>query len=386
MPNTIPVGEYDVLGVTPHNLPFTAKRAFTVKARGGTTDTETSSETAVHSPKRISLTFNNLDQSEDLEMFPVLVKLTPGRIDYADLAGGESGIRFVDADGTTVLPHESENWDANGINYFWVRVPRIDGASATDKIWMYYGDDTLAPPPATQEVWTSNYQAVYHLSHMGEATGRVSPPSYSNTSDMSDGIAHSQHFDGRQKNYIDLGDNLPLLENVAACTLSAFVRPNPIQVDTEAYIIGISVETGGESTIDSRATLYLQDNTVLTVGGRTIHADELQIIPSGTVPVRTGEWNQLVGVIDYAANRLTTYVNGEKAGEGTVQFAQQTTADAPVHTAVLGTQENHSSAYFGGDIDEVRIASTARSGDWIAAQYLTLTDTFITYGTPESVK
>ncbi|MGH7253902.1 MAG: DUF2341 domain-containing protein, partial [Nitrospiraceae bacterium] len=41
--------------------------------------------------------------------------------------------------------------------------------------------------------------------------------------------------------------------------------------------------------------------------------------------------------------------------------------------------------YFNNKIDEVRVSSVARSADWIKAQYLSMTDAFITYGSQEAV-
>ena len=40
--------------------------------------------------------------------------------------------------------------------------------------------------------------------------------------------------------------------------------------------------------------------------------------------------------------------------------------------------------FWHGDIDEVRISDTPRSADWLAAQYLAMTDSFITFSSVES--
>ena len=41
-------------------------------------------------------------------------------------------------------------------------------------------------------------------------------------------------------------------------------------------------------------------------------------------------------------------------------------------------------ADFCGKIDEVRVSAIARSPAWIRAQYLSMSDSFITYGWPEA--
>ena len=38
-----------------------------------------------------------------------------------------------------------------------------------------------------------------------------------------------------------------------------------------------------------------------------------------------------------------------------------------------------------GQLDEVRIADVARSADWVAAQYASMTDTFVSYGAAQTV-
>ena len=90
--------------------------------------------------KRSKLTFNNSDQSENLQNFPVLIKLDSSRINYAATQDQGQDIRFVDSNDTDVLPHEIEMWDEAGTSYVWVKVPQIDGSSDTDYIWMYYGN------------------------------------------------------------------------------------------------------------------------------------------------------------------------------------------------------------------------------------------------------
>ena len=44
-----------------------------------------------------------------------------------------------------------------------------------------------------------------------------------------------------------------------------------------------------------------------------------------------------------------------------------------------------STRYFNGIVDEVRISNPARSADWIAAQYDSMMDDFITFGGEEEV-
>ncbi len=112
--------------------------------------------------KRTSLTFNNSGQTENLVNFPVLVKLDSSRIDYAKTQNAGQDLRFVDADGTTVLDHEIEEWNESGTSYVWVEVPQIDGSSNTDYIILYYGNAGAADGQDVTGTW-DNYIGVWHL-------------------------------------------------------------------------------------------------------------------------------------------------------------------------------------------------------------------------------
>jgi hypothetical protein len=64
------------------------------------------------------------------------------------------------------------------------------------------------------------------------------------------------------------------------------------------------------------------------------------------------------------------------------------TTDSTVSALVAGTQalrigrRSGGAEHYFGSIDEVRVSSVARSADWIAAQYRSMSDTFVTFGVP----
>jgi hypothetical protein len=125
---------------------------------------------------RRGLTFNNSGQGEDLQNFPVLVLLDATRIDYGKTQGGGEDLRFLDTD-RTVLSHEIESWDESGESVVWVKVPQIDGSSAIDFIWMYYGNDTIGDGQDEVNVWDDNYLGVWHLN---ESSGPINDSTFNN--------------------------------------------------------------------------------------------------------------------------------------------------------------------------------------------------------------
>ncbi len=104
--------------------------------------------------ERKKLIFNNADQL-DLDDFPVLVVLDSSRIDYSKVEDAGEDLRFIDDDDLTVLAHEIEEWNESGTSYVWVKVPRIDGLSSTDFIYMYYDNFTASDVQDIAGVWSN---------------------------------------------------------------------------------------------------------------------------------------------------------------------------------------------------------------------------------------
>jgi hypothetical protein len=118
---------------------------------------------------RRQLTFDNSAQTENLSLFPVLVKLDSTRIDYGKTQNSGQDIRFIDLD-LTLLSYEIELWNESGESAVWVKVPQIDGGSDQDFIWMYYGNQSASEGQEPADAWDTAYLGVWHLS---ESAGPV---------------------------------------------------------------------------------------------------------------------------------------------------------------------------------------------------------------------
>jgi len=119
------------------------------------------------------------------------------------------------------------------------------------------------------------------------------------------------------------------------------------------------------------------DNTV-----RTVTRDNGSQFDSSASYSDTAGFHYIVGV--YNAGTLILYVDGDEEqtqttgyvdGEISAHSGEPGIGYSPDSNAVgSGTGE-----YFSGIIDEVRISNSARSADWIKAQYLSMNDGFITF-------
>jgi uncharacterized repeat protein (TIGR01451 family) len=338
--------------------------------------------------RRVKLTFTNAAQTEDLIDFPVLVALDASRVYYTQTQDAGQDIRFVDLDGT-LLAHEIEAWDETGTSYVWVNVPQIDGGSNADYVWMYYGNPDAPDGQDPEGVWASNYRMVYHLA---DGPGPPGMPIRDSTVNSFDGtnrgstayssgfIAGARDFNGTGA-YIDLGSDLAALNGVGQATLSAWIRPDLLGTATRRDIIAISV--GGNPTVDSRATIYQLGRNIGVVA-RAPDSQAMDMINTTSSPLSL-RWYYVVAVIDYAGNAVTIYVDGDlQPLSHSPNFEDPTTSDVNSAVAALGSEDDGTIRHFNGRIDEARVAAAPRSTDWITAQYASMTDSFITYGSQES--
>ena len=99
---------------------------------------------------------------------------------------------------------------------------------------------------------------------------------------------------------------------------------------------------------------------------------------SNMIPL--GAWAYTVVTFDVSSLATLFYVNGGQPESMFVLGPPDFSIQEPVD---IGGVEGRDERGFRGSIDEVRISSVIRSTDWIAAQYLVMTDTFIIYGLDE---
>ncbi len=333
---------------------------------------------------RIRLSFDNTGQSVDLDDFPVLVKLDATRIDYAQTQDAGEDLRFYDADGVTLLAHEIERWDEAGTSYVWVRVPRIDAGSGTDYIYMDYGNAAAPDGQNAAAVWSSGYRGVYHLAGDPGAAGAVTdsaglnPGVNAGSADGAGVIGDGQDFDGAS-DYVDLGQNRDFINNATEVTVSAWINP-----DTTAGtgdILGVTVD-GAVDTGASRAAIIRNGDDVQVIARTDDGGSDTINLYTNTSPLTAGSWHYVTATIDYASDvdNVKIYVDGNLEGTFSHDFALNAIPSTNSTNAAIGTDEDGGMPWFDGQIDEARIAVVARSADWVAAQHLSMTDSFVTFG------
>ena len=322
---------------------------------------------------RHRLFFDNAGQAEDLSDFPVLVVLTPSRVDYGLMKPDGSDIRFVDARSGADLSHEIEAWNPGGTSYLWVRVPRIDGGSDLDSIYLYYGNPAAASAEDPPGVWDAGFRGVWHLHDDFDDSTAYANHGANNGSVHSPGrIGDGQDFDGSTA-FVRIGDD-PTLRITGGLTLEAWAHKRA--VGSQAVVAKHrspgnqrSYRMGFDHPLEPNGPyLSLSDTGSWVPEGLLAH-------PSGTL----NNWRYVAAAYDRASIRL--HLNG-------LLVAQRSTTVASVYAnvehVIIGAVQNGMADWFDGVIDEVRISATPRSPDWIAAQHLSMTDAFLYYGPLET--
>jgi hypothetical protein len=307
--------------------------------------------------QRRKLVFNASARTTNLVSFPVLVKLDPTRIDYTATQATGADLRFIDADGVTVLPYEIEQWNPGGASFVWVNVPQIDAGSTTDNIWMYFGNPTAPAGQNAASVWSSSYRGVWHLTDFSDSTGKGhTGTNQASTADTAPLIGGARRFNGTSQRV-----------EIAQATDLSFTQANPFTLTAWVKLDSASAAWRGIVTKSRSAFpwygFWLDPTNHFIAGGPTN-------INGSVAP--TTQWVHLAIVQDGSTRRL--YVNGVQAASGSSQAANGT---GPLWIGGAASV----SEYFQGAIDEVRLAAVARTQDWLAAEVLSQSGSFITFTT-----
>ena len=315
--------------------------------------------------------------SGDLSYFPVLINRTD--TDWKDTGnGGHVGqsdggdILFTSSNGTSKLDHEIEEYTAStGELVAWVEVPTLDYNDDTI-LYIYYGNASVADQWNITGTWNDGgsnyYKGVWHF---GESSGTNVEDS---TSSGFDGTAqdantgngdgntpppvtagnfgNARDFDGTD-DLINVGDQSVL--ELTTFTLEAWVyRTGACSPFIACEIIskGASGSLGYTLRLDGDSSY----KPMLRIN------DTGQRVP-GTTNISTDNWYHIAASRD--GSRVKIYVDGGNEAD----VAQSATPSFGSESVKIGNANANSDLTMDGIIDEARISSTVRSGDWIQTEF-----------------
>jgi cellulose synthase/poly-beta-1,6-N-acetylglucosamine synthase-like glycosyltransferase len=323
-------------------------------------------------PYRMQLTIDNskVSGSSNLSYFPVLVNLTDstwadtthgGHVAQAD--GGD--ILFTASDGTTKLDHEIERYDnTSGELISWVEVPTVSYSSDT-VIYMYYGNSGASDQWNISGTWdgggSQNYRGVWHLN---EASGSAADSTSYGTSGTVTGTVTRQSA-GQVGYAYDYGTNGQVNPGSPGdghldFGTSSFTVSMWLNVDQSTGTWQLPLSKGGYMASNpgyAFETNQSGDGFQFEISDGSTY----EISPVASIGFDT--WYYVTGVVDRANDRLRLYIDGSEIGSGT-DISSVTGLDSNTDLTFA-----YDAFDLDGLLDEVRIASSARTPGWIATEY-----------------
>src|SRR3989344_4818381 len=304
---------------------------------------------------RKKITFDNSAQAENLTNFPVMVKLTSSNFDFTKAKTNGEDIRFTDSNGTTELSYEIEQWSAAGqIAVIWIKVPQIDLSSATDTIYVYYGNASVTDGQAATSVWSNGYAAVWHLNNDPAGSAPQFLDSTSNakhgtnggglvTGDMVDGyIGKGLQFSGASDDYFTIS-NVGDLFTSGIATFEVWTKTST--ASGNGFIEGFEA---------SQTAHYPWSGDDLYIN--TFRNSRVNFSSN----VDRSQWHYITITTQTGGNWLFYQNTVQKASAAAVASIM---IDA---TSEIGKSVN---TLYTGFIDELRLSTVVRSTAWMAAQY-----------------
>ena len=281
----------------------------------------------------------------------VLIRLHAGNFGYfTDTKPDGADIRFIAGDDKTPLAFHIESYDpAAGMAFIWVKVPTIaPGTSAT--LYMYYGNPKAASAADAGKTYDVNQVLTYHFA----AIPPQDSTSYANGPEESTAVANpgsvigaGVRFDGAQSIKVTGSSTVRLLPD-RGLTISAWV--NIPDSEPDAALVELSDPSGRfvRLGIDGLSPYVRVNDGVAAV--ETERAASL--LP--------GSWGLVTAVID--AKRVSLYLDGREVAGIDSLFAE-TGGALTIGASAAGD------SFLTAQVDELTIANTARSADWIKAQF-----------------
>ena len=298
------------------------------------------------------------DVQETLTDFPLLIRLHAGNFGYfAELAENGRDIRFL-KDDKVALQYQVEQVDSlSEIGLIWVKLPQVRGGVDSDKFFMYYGNANAPDASDSKSLYDTAQSLVYHfkegevlpqdatayLSHAADSKAQILPAGW---------IGAAAQFNGSGAISVKPAPQLAIAAD-KGWTFSSWIKID--QPQTAANILA-AAEAG--------------TNLSLSIQGTAVSA-ALGGVATPAANLTPGRWQYLV--LTLKADKLELFVDGVSAGSAAV---------APLSF----NPELHFGENFTGLLDEIQVAATARSSDWIKLSYRSQSPDFsvLNFGEDES--
>jgi hypothetical protein len=251
----------------------------------------------------------------------------------------------------------------------------VDASSATDNIYMYYGNSSAADGQAATSVWDSNFQAVWH----NQTTSGTQNDSTSNANNGTLNGAVTTGATGQIDGALSF-----------AGTATTSNDNNAVQITSSTGLKTLNRDFTTSFWFNLPSTVSSGNPSFVTTGqsgfavGIASGTSKLSVFESGIAIITPGcnysinQQSYVTVVIGTGATATyTIYLNGTSCATGTLTNTFSDSSSNPL----IG--KDRTSPNINGVIDEVRISNTSRSAAWIAVSYKSENNTFNTFASEE---
>jgi hypothetical protein len=337
--------------------------------------------------RRKEIRFDNTKVSGPQTDFVAWIDLDDAQIAARAQPDGRD-MYFTAADGTTRLDHAIQIVDPGppGTRHFaaWVRIPMLSATTATS-IYVRYGDPGAASLPNPAGVFKASFAAVWHLDDVlpvttiADATG-----THAGTPTLTAATTSAAGKLGRGLAFTGSTDQIAFVNPLSGKTphtISAWVNQASSVTHTAAIVV-VGTPGGGQS----RWLHGHYTNNSLAVG---FYGPDWT--PNPSAGIDGAGWTYLTWVFEGGNNRNRLYRNGAEITDS--PFTPPAAGPPQINTT--GTAgfigfapepEYGARNGYEGTIDELRIATVARTSGWIATEYANQSSpaTFYTVGPEQS--
>jgi biopolymer transport protein ExbB len=268
---------------------------------------------------------------------PVLVRLHTGNFSFLDAKPDGSDLRFVADDDKTPLKFHIEKWEAqNDLGLVWVRVPLIGGGKTQTTLWAYYGNAKAEAASDSKSTWDAP-QSVHIQFKDGEMPPKDSTANANNAVQFG-GALGKQSFTADGAIFNGTGSL-----QIAASPSLAFTSASGVTYSVWLKIAGSQQNAilFGQKEGQQPLAVGLNGLRLFTTLGKDTVTSATDLGVSG--------WHHVAVT---AKEKVVLYVDGQEVASGAVVPFDLKGA------MTVGTS-------FAGELDELAVANTARSPDWI---------------------
>jgi biopolymer transport protein ExbB len=285
----------------------------------------------------IDTTADGVELKQGAAQLPLALRLHSGNFAFAEAKPDGSDLRVTAADGKTPLRFHIEKYDTtNELAVIWVQQPKLSPAAKTDSVTLLWGNDKASAASDAKGSYDAAQSLVLHFSDDGvaqDSTVNRNNPQNFKAQVVAGPLGDAARFDGSSTLIVPASPSLKLI-TANGLTLTAWIKPVANATGTL-----FQQAEGGKSL-----ALGLKAGKLVAV------ANGKEVASSGTVLADT--WQHVAMTL--IGGRLTFYVEGAEAGV------------AEVNVGDMGG-DIQIGAGFRGELDEVTLAATSRSADYIKA-------------------